>query len=68
MSGEAVRREKLRLKIRQDEEGLREITRVVAERGASARAVQIGVFPRGDERVAGDARPGVARAEFSFIP
>ena len=28
MSGEALRREKLRLKIRQDEEGLREITRI----------------------------------------
>ena len=68
MSGEALRREKLRLKIRQDEEGLREITRIVAERGASARAAQLAVFPRGDERVAGDARPGQARTEFSFIP
>ena len=28
VSGEALRREKLRLKIRQDEEGLREITRI----------------------------------------
>ena len=68
VDGDALRREKLQLKIRQDEEGLREITRIVAERGASARAAQLAVFPRGDERVAGDARPGQARTEFSFIP
>ena len=70
VDGGTLRREKLQLKIRQDQEGLRQITRIVAERGASARAVQIGVFPKGDERIAGDARPGqaVAGTEFSFIP
>ena len=68
----ASRIEKLQLKIRQDEEGLREITRIVAERGVNARAVQLGVFPSGDERTAGNIRPGGARArayaDFSFIP
>ena len=59
--------EKLELRIRRDEEGLREITRVVTERGASARAVQLGVFPMGNERATGDARQAQA-AEFSFIP
>ena len=71
MSGEAVRREKLRLKIRQDEEGLREITRRVTERGASARAVQLGVFPKSDDgrtaTPAGDSKLG-RNTEFSFIP
>ena len=35
----------MELKLRQDEEGLVELTRVEAERGAGARAVQLGVFP-----------------------
>ena len=61
----------------QDEEGLRQIARVVADRGARARAVQIGIFPKGDERMAADARPAllplrpgqaVAGTAFSFIP
>ena len=37
--------ERLQLRIRADEEALREISRVAAERGAEARAVQMGVFP-----------------------
>ena len=54
--------EKLQLKMRQDEEGLREITRVVGERGTSARAVQLGLFPKGGERMP------IKTAEYSFIP
>jgi hypothetical protein len=61
-------REVLRLRMRQDEAGLREITRVVAERGPSAAAVQLGVFPSGGDRMAADARPARAPAVFSFIP
>ena len=41
----------------EDELGLREISRVVAERGAGARAVQLGVFPDAVER-AGDETTG----------
>ena len=35
----------MELRLRQDEEGLVELTRVEAERGADATAVQLGVFP-----------------------
>jgi len=35
----------MELKLRQDEEGLVELTRVEAERGAGATAVQLGIFP-----------------------
>lgn len=36
------------LRLRADEEALLELTRVEAERGASAQAVQLGVFPARD--------------------
>ena len=71
LKGMASRAEKLQLKIRQDEEGLREITRIVGERGANARAVQLGVFPKSDSDTmatpAGESRLG-RTTEFSFIP
>ena len=35
----------MELRLRQDEEGLVELTRVEEERGAGATAVQLGVFP-----------------------
>ena len=49
---------KMQLQVLQDEEGLREISRVVAERGPAAQAVQLGVF----------ASDGQRFPEFSFIP
>ena len=61
----ASRIEKYQLRIRRDEEGLREIRRIVAERGTSATAVQLGVFPTGEA----DSRSRLGRGtEFSFIP
>ena len=48
----------MQLQVLQDEEGLREISRVVAERGPAAQAVQLGVF----------ASDGQRFPEFSFIP
>ena len=35
----------LELRLRQDQEGVAELTRVERERGGSATAVQLGVFP-----------------------
>ena len=71
LRGDTSRVERLQLRLRQDEEGLREITRVVGERGASARAVQLGVFPKSDDgrtaTPAGDSKLG-RNTEFSFIP
>jgi hypothetical protein len=41
----ARRLSSMELKLRQDEEGLVELTRVEVERGPGATAVQLGVFP-----------------------
>ena len=47
MQAEAAQVEAVRLRIRADQEGLDEITRVERQRGSDARAVQLGVFPDG---------------------